>query len=200
MRKHLRPYWTPIESGGVFLMTGVDETAYTEFLMGFGQLPEAVAAASDNQRLTIVVEILSHDAWRFFLHAELAPGPYKLDNYHLDYADDGELQFSADDEPPIKLPAERNFTFELTAEHLKLIRRLNTRDWYGYIEAMNPKRPYGEMTFYAIDMAEALDEDPLPRNDDGYIQLTEAQEERYTELHREMLFAIQAFWQYAEVK
>jgi hypothetical protein len=183
MRAHLRPYWSPMEGGGVFLASP-DDAAYEQFLLEFGQLPE-VAEAPPERGPVIVAELLSLDARHLFKHAELAPGSYQLDNYHLDHARDGYLDFSADDGPPTKLPIGRRFTFELTADHLKLMRHLNTRDWSGRIEAMDPKRPYGNSSNYYTDMATALGND----------QPLEAQ--RYRELHREMLFAIQAFWQYA---
>lgn len=199
MRNQLRPYWTPIEAGGVFLLADVDEIKYWQFLEDFYSLPEAVEAASDKARIMVLSDLLSRDARRFFELAELAPGTYELENYHLDYAQDGKLAFSVyDDEhsEPFTLPAERSFVFELTAEHLKLLRHMNTRDWSGYIEAMDPKRPYGDMTYHYIDMADALGEGPLARNADGYAD--EALGKRYDKLHQEMLFAIQAFWQYAE--
>jgi hypothetical protein len=178
MRNHLRPYWWSTESGGVFLTTP-DHAAYEEFLLAFGRLPEIV----DGEQGT--AELLSNDARNFFKRAVLAPGPYELDNYHLDYARDGYLDFSACDEALTKLPIGPSFTFELTADHLKLMRHLNTRDWQGQIEAMDPKRPYGNNGNYCADMAAALGNDP-PLKD-----------EHYRELHREMLFAIQAFWRYA---
>lgn len=202
MREHLRPYWAPIESGGVFLMAGVDEEAYWRFLADFNDLPEVSDMSPDEDRAPVIAELLANDVLHFFDKAELAPGPYELDNYHLEYAPDGKLMFESEDEESediFALPIEPVFSFELTAEHLKLLRHMNTRDWRGYIEAMDPKRPYGDMTYFYIDMAETLGEGPLPADEDGYSRATKEQIRRYEKLHLEMLLAIQAFWRYAEM-
>ncbi len=58
---------------------------------------------------------------------------------------------------------------------------------------MDPKRPYGDMTYFFIDMAEALGE-PVPRDDKGQAVFSSEAEQRYERLHGEMLFAVQAFW------
>jgi hypothetical protein len=46
-------------------------------------------------------------------------------------------------------------------------------------------------------MAEALGEPPPPRDAHDQPEFTPQQIERYLQLHREMLFAAQAFWRYA---
>jgi hypothetical protein len=63
---------------------------------------------------------------------------------------------------------------------------------------MDMKRPYGDMTYYFIDMADALDEPLPPRDAHNRLEFTPQQIERYVQLHREMLFAAQAFWRYAQ--
>jgi hypothetical protein len=96
------------------------------------------------------------------------------------------------------MPNERQFTFTLTREHLLLIRHMNTRMWENFIEIMDAKRPYGNMGYYFIDMAAALGEPPLPRDKNNDVQPTPQQAARYVQLHRDMLFAVQAFWTYAQ--
>jgi hypothetical protein len=66
----------------------------------------------------------------------------------------------------------------------------------GIIELMDMKRPYGDMTYYFLDMADALGEPPV-RDADDEPEFPPQQTERYLQLHREMLFAAQAFWRYA---
>ena len=75
---------------------------------------------------------------------------------------------------------------------------MNTRMWQNVIEIMDAKRPYGDMRYYYIDMAEALGDGPLPRNKDDQPDPTPEQEKRYLDLHRSMLFAVQAFWVHAQ--
>lgn len=165
-------------------------------------MPEVAKEPSEEARVSIIARLLTNDVLCFFDRAELTPGRYELENYHLEYAPDGKLMYEDEDEKSgefFTLPLEPTFLFELTGEHLKLLRHMNTRDWSGFIEAMDPKRPYGDMSYFYIDMAEALGEGPLPTGADGCAEATKEQIGRYERLHQEMLLAIQAFWRYAQM-
>jgi len=197
LRKHLRPYWIPLESGGIALlctsfMVELDQQEDERFFKALAARVPELAQIVPAEQPAALVRILVGDVEAFLQAGKLAPGPYQLDNYHLDDAPDGKLDVNFDGDPPIELPAERIFTFTVTDEHLKLLRHLYTREWDGRIVLMNPKRPYGDMTYYFYDMADALGE-PAPPDDE-----TGPQIERYMRLHREMLFAAQAFWRYAQ--
>jgi len=196
MRKHLRTYWAPIEVGGIFLVPGTDDDENDAFFRALAARVPLTAGVPDHRQLSKRLDILADDVAAFLSAAKLTPGPYRIDNYHLELAEDGKLPYSFSfDEPPIELPLERTFLFTVTEEHLKLLRHLNTgaRDDPPLIELMDVKRPYGYMTYHFLDMAEALGE-PEPRDAD----FTPQQIERYSRLHREMLFAAQAFWIYAQ--
>jgi hypothetical protein len=197
LRKHLRPYWSPGDAGGIFLL-GLDEQEHARFFEALAASAPQLAPIAPAERPARLARILADDIGAFLTAGKLAPGPYQLDNYHLDHARDGKLTFNADGDPPIVLPAERTFSFTVTEEHLKLLRHLNTREWSGFIELMDPKRPYGDMTYYFIDMADALGEPLPPRDAHNTPEFTPQQIERYLQLHREMLFAAQAFWNYAQ--
>jgi hypothetical protein len=198
LRKHLRPYWTPGEAGGIILLTGMDQQEHEDFFKALAARVPQLTHIVLEERPVQLARILADDVIAFLEAGKLAPGPYQLDNYHLDHAQNGELTFNADEDPPIVLPAERIFTFTVTDEHLKLLRNLNTREWQGFVELMDMKRPYGDLTYYFIDMADALGEPPPPCDADDEPEFTPRQIERYLQLHREMLFAAQAFWRYAE--
>jgi|WetSurMetagenome_2_1015567.scaffolds.fasta_scaffold638839_2 hypothetical protein len=103
---------------------------------------------------------------------------------------------------PYKWPDTNTFIFNFTEDHLKLMDVMHTRDWEGYIEVMDPKRPYGDMSHDAVyfDMAFALGEGPSPTDIDVNQDLPKAQTKHYDRLHQEMLFAVQAFWRYAKVE
>jgi hypothetical protein len=196
LRKHLRPYWFPGEAGGIVLLMGLDEEDSERFFTALtARVPELAQVAPDKQ-LAKLIRILTEDIRAFLAAGKLEPGAYRLDNYHLDYAVNGEVIFNADGDPPIVLPADRTFTFTVSDEHVKLLRCVYTRELHGSIELMDMKRPYGDMTYYFLDMADALGE-PIPRNANGEYAFTPQQIERYLQLHREMLFASQAFWVYA---
>jgi hypothetical protein len=196
LRKHIRPYWSPSEAGGIVLFTGQDDEDERFFRALASKVPQLAQIISEGERLAKLTRIIVSDVRAFLAAGKLAPGPYQLDNYHLEYARDGKLAFNTHGDPPIALPAERLFSFTVRDEHLKLLRHLNTREWNGIIELMDMKRPYGDMSYYFLDMAAALGEPP-PRNADDKPEFTLQQIERYLQLHREMLFASQAFWRYA---
>jgi hypothetical protein len=198
LRKHMRPYWSPGEAGGIVLLTGLDDQNEHFFKALAARVPQLAQIVPEDEWLAKLARTLARDVRAFLAAGKLAPGPYQLDNYHLDHARNGELIFNADGDPPIVLPAGRIFTFTVTDEHLKLLRHLNTREWQGIIELMDMKRPYGDMTYYFIDMAAALGEPPPPRDADDEPEFTPQQIEHYLQLHREMLFAAQAFWRYAQ--
>ena len=198
MRAHMRPYWFGSEAGGIYLATGAtdDENAriFQEFLR---RVPETSTTEIMRERWAILQRLIIDDLTAFFATAHLAPASYELDNYHLAVAVDGRIAFDTHGNPPIELPSQQRFAFDVTTEHLKLIPRTNTRMWENVIEIMDAKRPYGDMSFYPIDMADALGEGPLPRDGNGAIAITAEQDQRYIGLHRSMLFAVQAFWIYA---
>jgi hypothetical protein len=198
MRAHMRPYWFGSEAGGMYLGTGGDDDLnakiYTDFLR---RVPETSVTEVMRERWSILQTLIIDDLAVFFTTATLQPGRYELDNYHLAQAKDGKIQFSTHGDEPTELPREDRFSFEVTAEQLRLIPRMNIRMWENVIEIMDAKRPYGDMTYYPIDMADALGEGPLPRDGSDNVVLTPQQEKRFVDLHRSMLFAVQAFWTYA---
>jgi hypothetical protein len=197
LRKRMRPFWIPMEAGGIALLCSsymVDPDQFQRederfFKALAARVPELAEIVPEEQRAELV-RILVGDVETFLQAGKLAPGPYQLDNYHLDEAPDGKIDVNFDGDPPIVLPAERIFTFTVTDEHLKLLRHLYTTEMDGCIRLMKPKRPYGDCTYYFYDMADALGK-PRPDYEGPEI-------ERYRQLHREMLFAAQAFWRYAQ--
>ncbi|WP_424630533.1 hypothetical protein [Bradyrhizobium sp. SYSU BS000235] len=196
LRKSLHPYWVAAEAGGILLMGNMNDEDANRAIFGnlLALFPE-IAASGDGKWESLADELckLAH---HFIETYQLTPGPYELDNYHRALAKDGELELNSWGSPPIKVPPEARFTFVVTSEHLTLIRNLNTRTWETFIELMDLKRPYGDMTYFYIDMAAALGE-PVPRNNEGQAVFSAEAEQRYERLHGEMLFAVQAFWDHA---
>jgi hypothetical protein len=189
MRKHMRPYWDATEMGGIFLLPSMDEDKIATF---FQDLQARIPAGPPD-----MYAMLSDEIAEFFAKAKLEPGEYQLENYHTEYARDGKLVFDSNGNAETVLPPGNVFTFTVTGEHLRLLRHMNTRSWYNYIELMDPKRPYGNMTYFYLDMSEALGEPRPPRDADNRPAYTKEQIGRFLKLHREMLFCVQAFWAYA---
>ena len=118
------------------------------------------------------------EAFDFFLeHAKLAPGTYKYDNELAGIPWAGQML----PEELANLAKDKVVTFQFMERHAKLLRAAR---WGGMM--MNPKRPYGDMTSFTIDMAEILQEP-----DD---------EKKLWKLHTEMLPALQVFLQNAKLE
>jgi len=103
-------------------------------------------------------------------HGTLAPGTYRYDNPLA------AIPWSAQTLPTelANLATDKVVTFQFTDRHSKLLRAAR---WGGMM--MNPKRPYGDMTSFELDMAQILGE---PHD-----------EKRLWKLHTEMLSALQVY-------
>lgn len=64
---------------------------------------------------------------------------------------------------------------------------------------VDPKRPYGDMSFYQLDIHRLLEWPIEHRNEDGFIQLSDSQIEAATLLHTQILGAAQAVLEHGEV-
>ncbi|WP_232629712.1 hypothetical protein [Methylobacterium sp. Leaf118] len=137
------------------------------------------------------------DALAVFLQsAVLKPGRYQYHNPLAKLEPSGTFDVFRDDatgETP------EHITFEITEEHLRLLPRLSL-EWNEDegVPAVDPKRPYGQMTWYTVEMAAHLGEPP-PKDADGRAILSDAEEERLMRLHREMQPAMQIFLRYADL-
>ncbi|WP_141694480.1 hypothetical protein [Rhizobium multihospitium] len=199
LRTSMHPYWNPSEAGGIYLLGAVnDDEANGAILLKLLALCPDIAADRPD-KWEVLAERLADTARRFFETYELGPGPYKIDNYHAAVAENGELQLNEWGDASIKVPTEASFIFTVTEEHLSLIKSMNIRAYYGYVELMDCKRPYGDMSYFYSDMADALG-DSVQRDEEGKPAFSSETEKRYQALHGEMLFAAQAFWDHASLK
>jgi hypothetical protein len=143
--------------------------------------------------------LLTDDVRTFFQTATPAAGRYTLDNYHPSDARGDELALNGV-AGAASTSAESTLTFEVTGEHLSLMRHLNVRNLRYFsirsdctaIAVMDPKRPYGDMTYFYLEMVDALGES-LPRDVAGEPAPSPEQIQRLDRLHSEMLFAVRAF-------
>ena len=90
-------------------------------------------------------------------------------------------------------PLECSEYFEVTEDHLKLLKRMYIEwsEWEAGAPCVDPKRPYGN-SYVEGDVLEILDI-PLPpiKNEYGEISYTEEQEEFARKIHFETLYALQ---------
>lgn len=137
------------------------------------------------------------DALALFLqNARLKPGRYQYHNPLAKLAPSDVFDLFRDDETGV---TPEHITFDITEEHLRLIPNLSLEwdDEYD-VPAVDPKRPYGDMTWYTVEMAVHLGKPP-EKDGDGRAVLSDAEENRLMRLHREMQPALQIFLRSADL-
>lgn len=176
--RHCFALWMPVEAGAPSIISG--------------PAPENLDALAVEDRnplepaLTTPVALLI-DA------GSLKPGPYKISNPWRKYYPDGKISMSVNDPDALVLSKDEKFIFTVTPEHLKLLAHLNTVPG-----GFDCKRPYGDMTYYYIDMADALGVSYSLDKDDHPV-FSPAQEKHFEKLHREMLYVMQALVEYGNL-
>jgi hypothetical protein len=160
--------WSPVESGAPALLPSLAVLDAEE-----PDVPEAA-------ELTAALEA-------FLERGRLEPGRYTCRNPLAGHPMASRLL------PPsaASTATQAEVAFTVTAEHLKLLR---AQRWESLM--VNPKRPYGDMSYFELDMAEVLGE-PVVQDEDG--QLPEGQVERLGRLHEETVAALQVFLQHAKL-
>jgi hypothetical protein len=88
------------------------------------------------------------------------------------------------------VPQGDNITFQLTDAHVKLLPQIRV-DWYEpeFYTGINFKRPYGDMTYFELDMAAIL-EIPVLRDAQNQPQFSDEQRRTFHTLHTDMLFVL----------
>jgi hypothetical protein len=176
--------WFDVEAGGVALLVSPHllddpehptDAARADVAARAGLAVASPLTAADRARVDALLAELPAALERFLERATLAPGTYS-------YAD----RMPSDPSQPRAERAEPE-TLAFTAAHAKLLKALR---WNGLFS--NFKRPYGDMTYYAIDMAAELGE-PMRQDAKGRPLFTPAEEARYDRLHQEMRPALQVF-------
>ena len=85
-------------------------------------------------------------------------------------------------------------SFTVTADHLALLANANIQGPF-----VDCKRPYGDMTYFEIDMARILGVE-FTRDDKGRPRFTKEQLARFDRLHHEMQRVLQVFVEHATVR
>jgi hypothetical protein len=145
-------------------------------------------------------------------HGTLEPGDYPLLNLKRQDIHDIMSGYFEDNSPSNVevLGLTSDGKFRLTAQHLKLIKtlmfkwpdedqasdRLDSGHWPA--PTMDPKRPYGDMSWFQRDMAAVLSLE-LATEDGGKV-LSAAQEKELQQLHWQTLGALQVFVENADFK
>ncbi len=146
-------------------------------------------------------------------HGELAPGVYTPRNVSSVALRAPMVEPGGALVPLATLGLTVNGSFTFKAEHRQLLKVL-TFDWPSRSKVedlladgafptlhFDAKRPYGDRSHYAVDMAIALGRrDVLQKSTDGAWFLSPFSEPEFQNLHRQMLFALQVFLENAAIK
>jgi hypothetical protein len=202
--RQMMPYWDNAESGGIRLLGGPSRSAA---LVAYRTLAGLPADGSGDARLgekwQTVLPSLIDKLDRFLRASHLEAGTYTFPNPYYALIKSGALKrdsvpLNSDrDGRVIVIPPTEEVTFTVTEDHLTLLRHMHTRSFEADIEVMDPKRPYGDMSNFLLDMADALGK-RITRNSKGDRDLSTQEIDNYERLHGEMLWAVAAFLRYAK--
>lgn len=185
--------WTPAESGAPailvspFELSGSAEEIQADIARRAGIATDDTPSAADLARAQQIFFELPEALAHSLSHGTLTPGQYEYRNPLVELPD---LAPALPDELR-HLAVERTVVVDFTTEHHALLREARWRGLW-----MDPKRPYGDMTYLELDMAEILGQ-PTDRGDDG--RLPSGQERRLWKLHTETLSALQVYLRQAVI-
>lgn len=163
--------------------------------------------ALDMEKAAFLISMVSAFS-TFFSNAKIEPGPYKLTN--LD-AEDIAAAAMHDQERLAWFGLNEDGTVALTQELIQLVRNLQW-DWAdeddiaevlykGELPSpiVDPKRPYGDMSYFQLDIHRILEWRTEQKTSEGYIALTDAQELAASDLHFRTMLAAQAMIEHATI-
>ncbi len=138
---------------------------------------------------------LAYDIPAIFLSsATVKAGKYLLKNTIIDDYPAGKFNINIDGSGDYEFGKSLTFDFDLTEDHVKLLRVAAWKYW-----CIDPKRPYGDMTYFYIDIANAIGL-PFERTPDGKPNIAKRELKRMDRLHAEMVFAMSVLFQYGELE
>lgn len=205
--RRLRFSWDTAEIGAPM----VDADAPYGAADTLATLAAVSGAKTDEDRVRRHIETLA--ALRAMLrHGVLAPGDYPLQNLSPQEIQKIMLGYFEEASPAndTALGLTADGKFRLTQEHLTMLKSLMF-EWPHESDAedlisdgrwpapmLDPKRPYGDMSYFELDMAHILG--LTFKIENGEKVLTEAQEKPLQLLHWQMLGALQVFVENADFK
>lgn len=162
-------------------------------ILGLG---EASRLTTDQKRdLDQMLVDLAYDIPAIFLSkASVNPGKYLLKNTLVDDYPAGKFNINIDGSGDYEFGKSLTLDFELTEEHIKLMRVAAWKYW-----CIDPKRPYGDMTYFYLDIASAIGLQ-YERTADGKPNIAKRELKRMDRLHAEMVFALSVLFQYGELE
>lgn len=174
---------------------------------GWGDYVRAFGTSDDLATAKAAVGLIPQ-LYDFQQRAQLAPGTYALRNISAESIRQRFAYLEVDDAYLGLTPSGEVI---VTEDHLALLREM-LWEWpneydiedmtaFGAVPApmVDPKRPYGDMGYFQLDVHRILGWPVEQRTEEGWIRLTEAQDEAGARLHTQMLGVMQVFLERAEL-
>lgn len=162
-------------------------------ILGLGEASRL--SAEQKRELDQMLVDLAYDIPAIFLSAAAVnPGKYLLKNTLVDDYPAGKFNINIDGSGDYEFGKSLTLDFELTEEHIKLMRVAAWKYW-----CVDPKRPYGDMTYFYIDIANAIGLQ-YERTPDGKPNIAKRELKRMDRLHAEMVFAMSVLFQFGELE
>gem|GEM_PF-3353770 len=142
---------------------------------------------------------------RFFETVQIEPGFYSLKNLTADdirqklsgyNLDASKTSFGLTDDGRVNLTEEMIAILRQTSWEWSLHAFEDFGAWPG--PAIDPKRPYGDMSNWEVEMAKMLDL-PLTKNDEGYVETSQEQNAQLFNYHLSQLACAQAILEHGSL-
>jgi hypothetical protein len=193
--------WDPVESGA----PAIDPEKPFGSISTRAAIARAARLGSspDTTRLKAIYSEIGYALQCFLWYGKLEPGVYRVP-----HPLNGEVAFldrAGADNKDSREPKVIEFRFK--EEHRRLLERavlrwtewpdLTGEDHLNPTPGIDPKRPYGDMTYFELDMADILG---IPVKDQPNDPFTKQQEQELVTLHAEMKRALQVFVVKAQIQ
>ena len=180
----------------------------------FAQLGALLPGNSSEEDKAEFYASMTHALGYFVANATLKPGEYEITNLSMEdvrYLMQGYYRSDASGLTPEELGFSDSGKVVMSDEMIALVKgaywewsnewenRAMLEEGWWPAPAIDPKRPYGDMSFIELDMHRILEWPVEKRDEDGYIRLTDAQQEQLSLLHLRLLAATQVFLEQAEL-
>ncbi|MGB0907034.1 MAG: hypothetical protein ACPGVT_06040 [Maricaulaceae bacterium] len=200
--RQVRLGWDGCESGSSYFDP---DKPFTSGETPLEMMEKAFGAASEEDQARLYVEMV----WainEFFERAEIKPGSYTVNNLSTSDIETAMTGYGGVTSNK-GLGLDEDGQVVLSAEMIKV---LKTPYWgwemNGYEDdcgwpgpAIDCKRPYGDMSYWQLDMARILEWD-MEKDEDGYFRTSDEQDDKLQAIHFTQLASAQAILEHGQVK
>ncbi len=165
-------------------------------------------AAHDMEKAEFLIAMVQAYS-TFCANAKIEAGTYQINNVSVE---DVAIASGNDKERTAWFGQNADGSFDLTDDLIALVRNMQwewpDEDDMGDVlyrgeiagPTVDPKRPYGDMSYFQLDIHRILGWPTEQKTEDGYVKLTESQEEAAMDLHFRTMLAAQVIVEHARME